>query len=119
MENEFNEKIFIVTGAVKRHRQSNGTHSDRARSKSGIRCTAGQELASIISNLNPSHVEIIAADITDEQDRQRIINQTLKRFGGIDVLVNAAGIIGNGTIENTTLEQWDTMMDVNLRSIFG
>ena len=41
-----------------------------------------------------------------------------KRFGGIDVLVNTAGIIGNGTIENTTLEQWDTMMDVNLRSIF-
>jgi NAD(P)-dependent dehydrogenase (short-subunit alcohol dehydrogenase family) len=34
------------------------------------------------------------------------------------VLVNAAGIIGNGTIENTTLEQWDTMMDINLRSVF-
>jgi NAD(P)-dependent dehydrogenase (short-subunit alcohol dehydrogenase family) len=39
-------------------------------------------------------------------------------FGQIDVLVNAAGIIKNGTIEDTTLDEWDRMMNVNLRSVF-
>jgi NAD(P)-dependent dehydrogenase (short-subunit alcohol dehydrogenase family) len=42
----------------------------------------------------------------------------MDRFGGIDILVNAAGIIASGTIENTLLADWDYMMDINLRSVF-
>jgi len=60
----------------------------------------------------------IPADVTKEPDRRRIIYETVQLFGGIDILVNAAGIIGSGTIETTTVEQWDTMMEVNLRSVF-
>ena len=62
--------------------------------------------------------EIVGADITKEEDRQRIVKRTIERFGAIDVLVNAAGIIGNGTIENTSLGAWDMMMDINLRALF-
>ncbi|MCA1623931.1 MAG: SDR family oxidoreductase, partial [Acidobacteria bacterium] len=36
----------------------------------------------------------------------------------IDILINAAGIILNGTIENTSLDDWDKMMNINLRSLF-
>ncbi|MBI3765671.1 MAG: SDR family oxidoreductase, partial [Ignavibacteriales bacterium] len=70
------------------------------------------------SQINADACETISADVTKEADRKRIVDQTLKRFGDIDVLVNAAGVIGNGTIENTTLDQWDEMMDINLRSVF-
>ena len=118
MTNEFQNKICIVTGSSSGIGKSTALTAIERGAKVAFVARRRQELTSITSNLNPSHVEIIAADVTNEQDRQRIISQTLKRFGGIDVLVNAAGIIGNGTIENTTLEQWDTMMDVNLRSIF-
>ena len=53
-----------------------------------------------------------------DDDRRRVVESTVERFGRIDVLVNAAGIIGNGTIENTGLDFWDRMMDINLRSLF-
>ena len=118
MTNEFQNKICIVTGASSGIGKATALTAIERGAKVALVARRRQELASITSNLNQSHVEIIAADVTHEEDRQRIVTQTLKRFGGIDVLVNAAGIIGNGTIENTTLEQWDTMMDVNLRSIF-
>ncbi|HWW77907.1 MAG TPA: SDR family oxidoreductase, partial [Pyrinomonadaceae bacterium] len=39
-------------------------------------------------------------------------------LGGIDMLVNAAGVIANGTVETTQLSDWDAMMNVNLRSVF-
>ena len=39
-------------------------------------------------------------------------------LGGIDILVNAAGHISNGTIENTATEAWDAMLNINLRSVF-
>jgi NAD(P)-dependent dehydrogenase (short-subunit alcohol dehydrogenase family) len=60
----------------------------------------------------------IRADVTSEQDAQRIIASTLERFGRLDILVNAAGHINNGTIENTPLEAWDAMLNINLRAVF-
>jgi len=60
-------------------------------------------LRSVASGFPAGSAEVIPADLTKEDDRQRVVARTIERFGGIDVLVNAAGIIGNGTIENTTL----------------
>ncbi len=61
---------------------------------------------------------VIAADVTREDEIERVVRETVAAFGGIDVLVNAAGIIGNGTIENTRLADWDYMFGVNVRSPF-
>lgn len=60
----------------------------------------------------------IVADVTKETDIERVVDETIAAFGGIDVLVNAAGIIANGTIENTRLEDWDYMFRVNVRGPF-
>lgn len=63
-------------------------------------------------------VKIHLADIRETTQVERLINDTAENFGQIDVLVNSAGIILNGSVENTTLDDWDKMMDINLRSIF-
>ncbi|MGB9772666.1 MAG: SDR family NAD(P)-dependent oxidoreductase [Bacteroidota bacterium] len=47
----------------------------------------------------------IAADVTKGPDRRRIISETAQRFGGIDILVNGAGVIASGTIETTSVRQ--------------
>ena len=61
---------------------------------------------------------IIAADLSDERQSERCIAQALEMMGGLDVMVNAAGILKAGRIEDTTLEGWDEMMNLNLRSVF-
>ena len=58
------------------------------------------------------------ADVTELTQLDRIVNDTVDSFGQIDVLVNSAGIIKNGSIETTTLDDWDRMMNINLRSVF-
>src|SRR5690242_1696903 len=60
----------------------------------------------------------IQADVASAPEAERVVNETVKSFGGIDVVVNAAGHISSGTIENTSLEAWDEMMDVNVRAAF-
>ena len=58
------------------------------------------------------------ADVTAADAPTRIVDAALEHFGGVTTLVNAAGIIGSGTIENTTDEQWDVMLDINARAPF-
>lgn len=60
----------------------------------------------------------IAADVTREDDVQRIVDEAGRALGGLDVLVCAAGVIGTGSVETTTPELWDQMMNVNVRSVF-
>lgn len=62
-------------------------------------------------------IKIHLADITEISQLERMVSETIQNYGQIDVLVNAAGIIRNGTIENTTLDDWDKVMNVNLRSM--
>jgi NAD(P)-dependent dehydrogenase (short-subunit alcohol dehydrogenase family) len=63
-------------------------------------------------------LKIHLADIRETTQVERLVNETIGSLGQIDVLINSAGIIANGNIENTTLDDWDKMMDINLRSLF-
>ena len=59
-----------------------------------------------------------AADVTRASDCQRIAQRAMKAFGGIHVLSNNAGIIYRATVLETSEEEWDRLMSVNVKSIF-
>lgn len=60
----------------------------------------------------------LAGDICDLEFRQQLADTVATELGGLDVLVNAAGIISSGNWESTELDAYDHMMDINLRSVF-
>ena len=60
----------------------------------------------------------VAVDVTADGAPSLIVGAAIEAFGGLDALVNAAGIIANGTIESTDDAAWDAMLDVNLRAPF-
>jgi NAD(P)-dependent dehydrogenase (short-subunit alcohol dehydrogenase family) len=60
----------------------------------------------------------LKADLVNDHDVDSVLAQTLATYGGIDVLVNAAGHISNGTIESTSMQSWEEMMNINVRAIF-
>ncbi|NOZ57122.1 MAG: glucose 1-dehydrogenase [Calditrichaeota bacterium] len=61
---------------------------------------------------------VLPTDVTVPEQAEKAVQATVEKWGGIDVLVNAAGIIASGTIENTTLEEWDRMFNINTRAVF-
>jgi len=63
-------------------------------------------------------IKISLADVTEHSQLDRLVAETVQNFGQIDVLVNSAGIIKSGNIENTTIDDWDKMMNINPRSVF-
>jgi NAD(P)-dependent dehydrogenase (short-subunit alcohol dehydrogenase family) len=61
---------------------------------------------------------VITADLADEKQTESCVNQAVELMGGLDVLINAAGILKSGHIEATSMELWDEMMNINARSVF-
>ena len=57
-------------------------------------------------------------DLREHNQIDRLLISVLDNFGQIDVVVNSAGIIANGSIMDTEMDNWDKMLDINLRSVF-
>lgn len=60
----------------------------------------------------------VRTDVSDEGEVEALIAHTVREHGGLDVLVNNAGIEFAKTILDTTVEEWDRLMSVNLRGVF-
>ncbi|MDH7500590.1 MAG: SDR family NAD(P)-dependent oxidoreductase, partial [candidate division NC10 bacterium] len=85
-----------------------------------------------INSLTPAHGEetlrrvrevggeglYIQGDISRAADAKRAVAETVKAFGKLDILFNNAGIVLPGRIDNTSEEDWDRTMAVNLKGTF-
>ncbi len=115
-----NEKVVVITGA-----SSGIGRATAARfAESGAKVIAvgrnENELNELRKQLNKSEesTHIYSADLSDTRQIDRFFDYAAENFNQIDVLVNAAGILKNGTVENTALADWDETMNINLRTVF-
>ncbi len=60
----------------------------------------------------------LAADVSNEKEVEQLIARVMAQFGGIDILVSNAGIQRYGTVTTITEEEWDEVMNVNLKAAF-
>ncbi|MEU9235951.1 SDR family NAD(P)-dependent oxidoreductase [Streptomyces subrutilus] len=60
----------------------------------------------------------VRADVSEESDVAALVARTLAEHGGVDILVNNAGIEFAKTVLDTSVEEWDRLMSVNLRGVF-
>jgi NAD(P)-dependent dehydrogenase (short-subunit alcohol dehydrogenase family) len=119
-DKQFNGKVAFVTGATSGIGQACAIAFAKAGAKVvciGRKAEALQDVEQTIREIG-GEVLTINSDLARENEAQRVVEEAIQGFGGIDVLVNAAGHLSNGTIENTSLEAWDEMMNVNVRAPF-
>jgi len=60
----------------------------------------------------------VRLDVASEDSWAAAISATISRFGKLDVLVNNAGVVTRGSVEDTTLEEYDRIMDINAKGVF-
>ena len=80
-----------------------------------------ERLAQVVDEIRAGggDAEAFALDVTGEGDAARVTEQVIEKWGQIDVLVNNAGVITYHTpVWDTTVEQWDEVMNTNLRGMF-
>jgi 3-oxoacyl-[acyl-carrier protein] reductase len=61
----------------------------------------------------------VNADVRDPEQISRLIGETVKQFGGLDVVVNNAAVIRDRTLKNMTHDEWQGVIDTNLSGVFN
>jgi NAD(P)-dependent dehydrogenase (short-subunit alcohol dehydrogenase family) len=120
MNDSFADKVVLVTGATSGIGHAVAVKFAEASARVvalGRNQAALSEVGSAVRNAGGEPLTL-TTDVTNSEQGQRAIDETVNRFGRLDVLVNAAGHISTGSIENTSLSAWDAMMNVNLRAVF-
>ena len=120
MAQRFKDKAVIVTGGGKGiGRAAAVAFADEGASVAiaDIDAAAGEETKRIIEQAGGRAV-FIAGDIADETYVRYAVQETVRQFGGVDVLHNNAGVIRYGTVVEQSADDWDYQININLRAIF-
>lgn len=114
----FAGKVILITGA------SSGIGAETAKLLGRLGASLAlngrneDRLKTTAAEIEANQCYLVPGDITIESDTQRVLKDTIKHYGKLDVLINNAGILESGTIETTSLEQYDRVMNTNVRSIY-
>lgn len=120
MGRRFEGKVVIVTGAAR----GMGKATAAAFALEGARVVINdlrQEAASAAAGEMQTaggQATAIAADISRPEEAQRLIDETVRTYGTVDVLVNNAGILSRTPFDEITVDEWDQVMAVNVRGMF-
>ncbi|MBT5875876.1 MAG: SDR family oxidoreductase [Candidatus Latescibacteria bacterium] len=72
----------------------------------------------VVHALSPGDAIAIKADISNQSDIERAVSETKAHFGSVDILVNNAGIALFRSVEDCTIEEWDKVLDIQLKGPF-
>lgn len=111
-------KVVLITGSS----SGIGTATAHRLAKQGaLLALSGRNvdnLKAVAKDVGEDKTFIVPGDVTKEADTENILKKTIEKYGKLDVLVNNAGVLETGTIETTSLEQYDRVMNTNVRSIY-
>lgn len=119
MELELNEKIVVVTGAARGIGRTIALEFAKEGAKVVVNDVSdGTSVAKEIEKMAKEAI-FVKANVADEEEAKQLINKTVEKFGRIDVLVNNAGITRDALIHKMSEENWNDVINVNLRGTFN
>ncbi len=117
---DLSTKVAIVTGGAVGIGQGIASRLAEAGAQVVIADRDGEAAEQAAAELTARgwQAKAIVADVADEASVKNLVDQTVATFGEVDILVNNAGIYPNIMVMNMTPEDFDRVLDVNLRSVF-
>ncbi|KAF7278922.1 3-oxoacyl-[acyl-carrier-protein] reductase FabG-like [Rhynchophorus ferrugineus] len=118
---QFLGKVVLITGASSGIGAATAKHFAKLGASLVLAGRNKQNLETVASECKTSVKTdplLLTAELTNEEETKTLVDKTIAHFGKLDVLVNSAGILESGSVENTNLEQYDRLMNANVRSVY-
>jgi NADP-dependent 3-hydroxy acid dehydrogenase YdfG len=110
-------KVVVITGAS----SGLGEATARLLAKDGATLVLGarrlDRLQALASELSLGKDAVLQTDVTRRDEVQRLVDHAVKTHGRIDVILNNAGLMPHSPLERGKVEDWDRMIDVNLKGV--
>lgn len=118
MENIRN-KVVVITGGSSGMGEATARYLAANGAKVVIAARRAERITALAAEITAAGGTAIAVttDVTKRDDVKKLVDQAVETYGRIDVLINNAGVMPLSPIEQLKIDEWDQMIDVNLRGV--
>jgi NADP-dependent 3-hydroxy acid dehydrogenase YdfG len=117
MTEGINGKVVVITGAS----SGLGAATARRLAADGAKLVLGarrlDRLQALAGELDLGEAAAVRTDVTDAAQVRRLVDRAVEAYGRVDVLINNAGLMPQSPLERGKIEDWDRMIDVNIKGV--
>jgi NADP-dependent 3-hydroxy acid dehydrogenase YdfG len=112
-------KVVVITGASSGLGEATARHLGSQGAKLVLAARRADKLGTLVDELKKQGAESIAVptDVTKRADMDALVAKALEAFGRVDVFINNAGIMPLSPMSKLRVDEWDSMIDVNIRGV--
>ena len=113
------DKVAIVTGASSGIGYATALMLSKSGAKVAIGARRADKLLDLENKIRQNGGEAFSKklDVTKKSDCDSFVDATIKKWGGVDILVNNAGLMPLSFVKNLKIDEWDQMIDVNIKGV--
>jgi NADP-dependent 3-hydroxy acid dehydrogenase YdfG len=119
MNNNIGEKIVVITGASSGNGEATARHLSAQGATVVLGARRADRIQSLAGQLNRSGGKALAipTDVTQFDQVKRLVDAAVTTYGRIDVMINNAGLMPHSPLERLKIDDWNRMIDVNLKGV--
>ncbi|HDI6548123.1 TPA: SDR family oxidoreductase [Staphylococcus aureus] len=109
------DKIVVVTGAGSGIGEAIATLLHEEGAKVVLAGRNKEKLQNVANQLSQDSVKVVPTDVTNKEEVDELIKIAQQTFGGLDIVINSAGQMLSSKITDYQVDEWDSMIDVNIK----
>lgn len=112
-------KIVVITGASSGLGEAAARHLSASGAKVVLGARRSDRIQTLAAQLNSAggHALALATDVTKPTDVQALVDAARQAYGRVDVMINNAGLMPSSPLERLKIDDWNRMIDVNIRGV--
>lgn len=110
-------KVVVITGASSGLGEATARHLAAAGAKLVLGARRIDRLQGLVRELGLETDAAVRTDVTDRDQVKALADQAVARYGRLDVIINNAGLMPHSLLERGRVEDWERMIDVNLKGV--